>query len=104
MALRLLGSKLPQALPRHLVRGLPPLAKAAVTSVRRRFDSLCLGSGTMSIVSSFLTLGSMGSSVPPIQVQEISAFGCPPRAKNLLMPRANATYSLSSSSKVVSTF
>jgi len=63
MALRLLGSKLPQALPRHLVRGLPPLAKAAVTSV-----------------------------------QEISAFGCPPRAKDLL-PRANATYSLSSSSK-----
>ncbi|KAG2608113.1 hypothetical protein PVAP13_4NG285700 [Panicum virgatum] len=27
MALRLLGSKLPRALPRHLVRGLPPVAK-----------------------------------------------------------------------------
>ncbi|KAG2608114.1 hypothetical protein PVAP13_4NG285700 [Panicum virgatum] len=64
MALRLLGSKLPRALPRHLVRGLPPVAKTV-----------------------------------PL-VQESSAFGCPPRAKDLLMPRANATYSLGSSTKV----
>jgi hypothetical protein len=33
MALHLLGSKLPQALPRHLVKGLRPLAKATVPLV-----------------------------------------------------------------------
>ena len=35
--------------------------------------------------------------VPPLQVQESSAFGFPPRAKDLLPRANNATYSLSSS-------
>ena len=61
MALRLLGSKLPQALPRQLVKRLPPLAKTTAPLVGE-FDRLCLGSGAMSIVNSFLTtLGSVGS-------------------------------------------
>ena len=60
MALRLLGSKLPRAMPRHLVRGLPPGGKDG--SVGRRFVSALGLGGATSIANSFLTtLGSVGS-------------------------------------------